>query len=104
MSSLSVTCDGSGLFAEFSGPVPKLWDTGVQIYVPPDYFCWFLPANTGKWKQVLLRPSHNKDLQPLVLRTKRTLPRVKKGKLLGTLHFLKGVQVEKSVKLEWKEE
>jgi hypothetical protein len=102
MSNSSVTCDGSGLFAEFSGAVPKHWDTGIQIYVPPDQFCWFLPVKTGKWKQVLLRPS--KDVQPLVLRSKQMLSRVKKGKMFGTLHFLKSIEVEKSVKLEWKEE
>ena len=65
MSSSLVNCDGSGVFPDFTGPVPKVWDTGIYIVVPEDQFCWFLPANTNKWKQVLLRASP--DPQPLVL-------------------------------------
>lgn len=91
------------MFPDFTGPVPKVWDTGIYIVVPEDQFCWFLPANTNKWKQVLLRASP--DPQPLVLTGRSRVQRyqVKKGKLLGSLHFLKGIEVEKSVKLEWKE-
>ena len=102
MSNSLVSCDGSGLFAEFNGPVPKVWDTGIRIAVPVDQFCWFLPANTNKWKQVLLRFSP--EPQPLVLRGRFAINNVKRKKLLGTLQFLKGIQVEKSVKLEWKED
>lgn len=102
MSSSSATCDGSGVYAQISSPVPRVWDTGIQVLVPENYFCWFLPANTNKWKQVLLRPSEHE--QPLYLQAKSKIARVTKGKLLGTIHFLKSIEVEKSVKLEWKEE
>lgn len=102
MSSSSVTCDGSGVYAQITAPVSKVWDTGLHIFVPENYFCWFLPKNTHKWKQVLLRPSEHE--QPLHLQSKFKFPRVTKGKLIGTLHFLKSIEEEKSVKLEWKEE
>lgn len=96
-------CDGSGVFAEFSGPISKMWDTGIRIEVPTDQFCWFLPAKPSKFKQVVLRslPKEQQQQQPLILSCKQAQCRVKKGKLLGTLHFLKGLEVEKSVKLEW---
>ena len=98
-----VTCDGGGLLtAESTGLVPKLWDTGLQVFVPDGYFCWFVPTVAGKWKQFILKA----DVEPQTLFLKSKLPvlKVKQGKELGKLHFLKSLDMVKSVKLEWKEE
>jgi hypothetical protein len=102
MSNSALTCDSSGgVFAEFSGPISKTWDTGIRVQVSPDQFCWFLPTNSSKFRQVVLRCLPDQQPQPLILFSKKPQCWVKKGKLLGTLHFLKGLELEKSIKLVW---
>jgi hypothetical protein len=105
MSSLDVNCDGSKVYPEFSGHiVTKTWDTGIRVVVPPDQFCWFLPADTSKFRQVVLPfvPENMDQQQPLILTCKKKLQvRVKQGKALGTLHFFKAIEAAHSIKLEW---
>ena len=94
----AVSFDGVSLFAKFSGPTPPVWNTGLQIDLPPDYFCWFVPDTEFAGKQVILKSSTTP--QPLNIKFKG---RLKKDKILGTLHFFQALEPLKSVKIVWEE-
>jgi hypothetical protein len=88
MGSSFVTCDGSTVVSNFSGIVPRSWDTSIRILVPENQICLFVPKNTKKFKNRLMRAGAPGQEQALIMKSHTPEMRMKENRVLGHLYFL----------------
>ena len=98
MNNSFLSCDGKAVTANFSGLVPKTWDTGIQVVVPEGQMCLFLPKNSRKFKRKTFSAKAEDEPQTLVIKSLVPEMKMKQGRVIGFFYFF---TLAPSPKLEW---